>query len=573
MENIYYVFANNIFSKDFKTAVDNLKKYIMVNKDNKNVLLYALLLEELLKHHLDFKFINKLDSYTFDKVEGYQMYYKLTFDSILKQEYEQALKFLREYKIYEKKELKNNSLDTILLEILLEEVMNRDKQDNYPLFKEYFQKLKNDLNEENYEEALKDCHYLKDYTTPNKFKFYNNIEKLINKIIDMQTNHTILPMKSVIYPNTEDYNFILDIALKNSDYETAYKNIGKVIYFEPNSGILKIYQQLLYKIHTLNKNNLKENRDYLSNKIILDLIKAQDFAKLKKVLNENINNDRSFYSFLLTIIKDIETKNYSDKKIAIDGLNIVNYFYHNLSNKNYVEAYNCIDKCLKYTNNTDEKLIIYKELLKFIVPIINKEKSKPIDKELNILYNEIINSNSKIDIEIKLDSLRKVLVNKEELTIMDRNLLNLIDTYFELNNKNIDFDNYFAEISKEDNIIYYFNKAIHFGDYHSVYKIMNSDEWFKNTSKLDNPLYYSVIRKILIVLNIKVQNNKSKEIAVSEFKDNEYLDSLANLKRLIKKREYEEALNYLNVMTLDEESKLYYEILLKHLISTESLKR
>lgn len=573
MENIYYVFANNIFSKDFKTAVDNLKKYIMVNKDNKNVLLYALLLEELLKHHLDFKFINKLDSYTFDKVEGYQMYYKLTFDSILKQEYEQALKFLREYKIYEKKELKNNSLDTILLEILLEEVMNRDKQDNYPLFKEYFQKLKNDLNEENYEEALKDCHYLKDYTTPNKFKFYNNIEKLINKIIDMQTNHTILPMKSVIYPNTEDYNFILDIALKNSDYETAYKNIGKVIYFESNSGILKIYQQLLYKIHTLNKNNLKENRDYLSNKIILDLIKAQDFTKLKKVLNENINNDRSFYSFLLTIIKDIETKNYSDKKIAIDGLNIVNYFYHNLSNKNYVEAYNCIDKCLKYTNNTDEKLIIYKELLKFIVPIINKEKNKPIDKELNVLYNEIINSNSKIDIEIKLDSLRKVLVNKEELTIMERNLLNLIDTYFELNNKNIDFDNYFAEISKEDNIIYYFNKAIHFGDYHSVYKIMNSDEWFKSTSKLDNPLYYSVIRKILIVLNIKVQNKKPKEIAVGEFKDNEYLDSLANLKRLIKKREYEEALNYLNVMTLDEESKLYYEILLKHLISTKSLKR
>ena len=81
------------------------------------------------------------------------------------------------------------------------------------------------------------------------------------------------------------------------------------------------------------------------------------------------------------------------------------------------------------------------------------------------------------------------------------------------------------------------------------------------------------------VLNIK----SNKKIVKNENEvsiNNQHLDCLANLKRLIKKKEFEAAYQFLceNDFSNSENSKLYYEILLKYLINlkrgeTESLKR
>ena len=551
--NIFYVMANNIISKKWEEALVNLKEYITVNKSNKNVLLYALLLEELLKNSkLDFNFINTLNFFSADSTEGYQIYYKLTYDNVLKKDYEQALKYLKEYKIYEKKYSKNNSLDIILLEILLEEVNNKNvvinnpiENNSYYLFKQYFQKLQSHINAENYLEALNDCQIVKKYTVINKMKIYNNIENLLKVIIEMQQNKTILKKETMIYPDIKDYNFILDLSLKNGDYKTAYQNIGKVIFYKSTSNILKIYQQLLYKINFLNNKNLKEI-ELKNNKIILDLIKTKDYENLKRLLN---SYDILFYNSLLNIIKDIEIGNY-------------------------LEASKTIELYLKKENNKE----IYQALLNNII-IKDNNENKEFDDKIMVLFNDILNINSKTALEIKLDCLKEVLINKSnilELNEDEKNILNLITTYFNINKSNIDFNNYFAKVKKEDNIIDYFNKAMHYGDYSSVYQIMNSDEWFKNSAK--NNIYYSVIRKILIVLNIK-SNKKivknEREISIN----NQYLDCLANLKRLIKKREFKDAYQFLgeNDFSDNENSKLYYEILLKYLINLkkemESLKR
>ncbi len=557
MNNVFYVMANNIFSKNFEEALANLKEYITINKNNKNVLLYALLLEELLKNNnLDFNFINTLNSFGEDKVEGYQMYYKLAFDSVLKKDYEQALKYLKEYKTYEKKHSKNNSLDIVLLEILLEEVNNNKSvvinnptlNNPYYLFKQYFQKLQDDIKSENYLEALNDCQIVKKYTVANKIKFYNNIENLLNKIIEMEKNKTILKKETMVYPNIENYNFVLDLALKNGDYKTAYRNVGKVIYYESSSIILKIYQQLLYKINLLNNKNLKEI-EIKNKELIICFIKTKDYENLKRLLN---NYEIEFYASLLNIIKDIE-------------------------NGNYLNASKSIELFIKKGNNKE----IYQALLSIIM-VKDKSGKKEFDDKIMVLYDDILHTNSKIDLEIKIDSLKELLINKNnilELNQDEKNILNLITIYFNVNNSNIDLDNYFARIKKEDNIMDYFNKAMFYGDYSSAYQIMNSDEWFKNIDKVKNSTYYSVIRKILIVLNIK--NNKKivkkeNEITI----DNHYLDCLANLKRLIKKRKFEEAYQFLceNDFSYNENSRLYYEMLLKYLINlkrgeTESLNR
>ena len=104
---------------------------------------------------------------------------------------------------------------------------------------------------------------------------------------------------------------------------------------------------------------------------------------------------------------------------------------------------------------------------------------------------------------------------------------------------------------------------------------MNSDEWFKNNDKLENIIYYSVIRKILIMLKTKVKNKidvKNEEVSFNDFS---YYDSLGNLKYLIKKRNFKEAYEYLKENDF-KDNELYYEILLKLLVNlneTESLKR
>ena len=579
MANIYYIFANNIFSKDFEKAFWNLKELIISNKDNKNLLLYALLLEELLKYNnLNFSFINSLNKYSLEKKEGYEVYYQLTFENILKRNYELALKSLKEYKINEKKYCKNNTLDIVLLEILLEEVNNKDYNNKYPLFRQYFQKLQENISEEKYLEAIDDCQLIKEYSTSNKIKKFINIEKLLNKIIDMQKNKTVLRNVSINYADIKDYNFILDDALRREDYQTAYRNIGKVIYYEPNSVILKIYRQLLYKINLLNKINFKESNS-LNNKIIFDLIKNKEFKLLKKLLKDNINNDKFFYSSLLQIIDDLENKKYNNIEIKKKE-NIIINFYQNLDNKNYLKAYEDIDLCLK--EKAEDKYLIYKELLKNFISLINNNhyniNYKSFDNTTLSLLRDLIHINDQKDFEVKLDYLKKFLINKSynlKLSIEEQNILDLITTYFNLKDKDIDFDTYFANISKEDNIIYYFNKAIHFGDYNTVYNLMNSDEWFKNNDKLENIIYYSVIRKILIMLKTKVKNKidvKNEEVSFNDFS---YYDSLGNLKYLIKKRNFKEAYEYLKENDF-KDNELYYEILLKLLVNlneTESLKR
>ena len=58
----FYLFANSIFKKDWKEAYKYLREYLSLDEiEDKNSLLYAILLEEILKfENCDFSFINNL---------------------------------------------------------------------------------------------------------------------------------------------------------------------------------------------------------------------------------------------------------------------------------------------------------------------------------------------------------------------------------------------------------------------------------------------------------------------------------------------------------------------------------
>ena len=608
IKEVYNLFAVNVIKKDWLEAYNMLREYMTLteNKDQ-NTLLYSLLLEELLKmeDNVDFSFISNLSAFKLERINDYHAFYNLGYEQIISHDYEKAKESFKNYRVLEKANNRNSSLETVVIEILLEEVTSlefKNKVQKYNEakvseqirdFKYYFRELQNNINSEDYELALESCEEIKKFASSGSQKYYIHISKLLKQIINMSKNHCSLPKETLTYPNIEDYNFILDLSLKNGDYKTAYKNVGKCLYHNPNSSILKIYRTLLRTISDLDKKYTKKISTVLTDDYLLKLINEKKYNDLKVILSKNLSGqNETFYLNLLKLINfmnDLSTGKTFIKKVnnyEYQSNTIINNFYEALNIGDYEYAYKIIDICIRENQNDYKKLIIYKNILKDVINIINKYqasndkmlKVKEYDIKIDYLLNEIKLVNSK-DLDNFLFELLNCLKDKNgidsKLKKEEEYLFNLIETYFRIKGTNIDFNNYFRAIVKEDNVIDSFNKAMKYGDYKTALDIMNSDEWFNNNDKNDNIKYYSVIRKILINLSLKSMNkNKSNNIEDNEniSLSSRYLENLANLKRLIKKREYNEALEYLNEndFSYQEESKIYYEMLLKYLINLQT---
>ena len=608
IKEVYNLFAVNVIKKDWLEAYNMLREYMTLteNKDQ-NTLLYSLLLEELLKmeDNVDFSFISNLSAFKLERINDYHAFYNLGYEQIISHDYEKAKESFKNYRVLEKANNRNSSLETVVIEILLEEVTSlefKNKVQKYNEakvseqirdFKYYFRELQNNINSEDYELALESCEEIKKFASSGSQKYYIHISKLLKQIINMSKNHSSLPKETLTYPNIEDYNFILDLSLKNGDYKTAYKKVGKCLYHNPNSSILKIYRTLLRTISDLDKKYTKKISTVLTDDYLLKLINEKKYNDLKVILSKNLSGqNETFYLNLLKLINfmnDLSTGKTFIKKVnnyEYQSNTIINNFYEALNIGDYEYAYKIIDICIRENQNDYKKLIIYKNILKDVINIINKYqasndkmlKVKEYDIKIDYLLNEIKLVNSK-DLDNFLFELLNCLKDKNgidsKLKKEEEYLFNLIETYFRIKGTNIDFNNYFRAIVKEDNVIDSFNKAMKYGDYKTALDIMNSDEWFNNNDKNDNIKYYSVIRKILINLSLKSMNkNKSNNIEDNEniSLSSRYLENLANLKRLIKKREYNEALEYLNEndFSYQEESKIYYEMLLKYLINLQT---
>ena len=510
--------------------------------------------------------------------------------------YELALESFNKYYLAEKKLHKNNELSTVIVEILLEEVTSiefkiKEKEQQIAIkkreeaklknkamsFKFYFKQLQENVFNEDYEQALSSCLNAEKYTNESTKKYYYHITNLLKTIIEMNKNHCGLKPESMIYPDIKDYNFLLDLALKNKDYQTAYKNIGKCLYFNPTSNILKIYRSLLSTVNNLNKKYSKKVSTVLTDEYLLKLIREKKYSDLKVILSKNLNGAKeSFYLDLLKLINFIDNVSkgmvtYNNISYNYQDENIINNFYEALNIGDYRWALKIVDICAK---DGDSKFIIYKAILKDVVNIMNKYqdqndqqlKVKEADLKIDCLLDDIINNrfslNYLLDLQFALNNKEKVV----KLSEAEDSLLHLIETYLNLNGTNFDFENYFSPIKKNGSIIDSFNKALKFGDYKTALDLMNCDEWF--SQKIDNSKYYSVIRKILVNLKIKATNknqSNNNEDNSSLFNNTKYLDLLANLKKLIKKREYLEAKKLLEENNLS----MFYEVMVNYLVSLQ----
>lgn len=278
VRKVFYNFANCIFKKDWFGAYNYLKEYVLFNPD-KNALVYSLLLERILKYDgLDFSFISELNDFSEERVNGYQIHYNLAYDNILSGNYEEALKYFINYQKEEKKANKSNDLETVLISILLEEITSKEfKYDEQAKvrkmekskalnFSYHFKQLQRYIEEENYLMALTCCDNIKEYCNEKSLKNFDNIYNMLLKIIEMIENERCVIKESLEYPDIKDFNFILNLALKNGDYLTALRNVGKCIYYSPDSSILKIYRSLLYTISDLNKKN--QQKEYILKVVI-----------------------------------------------------------------------------------------------------------------------------------------------------------------------------------------------------------------------------------------------------------------------------------------------------------------
>ena len=148
MKKAFYLFANSVFKKDWREAYKYLREYLSLNEiEDKNSLLYAILLEEILKFEsYDFSFIDNL----FFAKDNSDVNYNLAYEQILTHKYELALKSFNKYCLAEKKLHRNNDLSTIIIEVLLEEVTSiefkiKEKEQKIAIKKSEEAKLKSKI--------------------------------------------------------------------------------------------------------------------------------------------------------------------------------------------------------------------------------------------------------------------------------------------------------------------------------------------------------------------------------------------------------------------------------------------
>ena len=62
------------------------------------------------------------------------------------------------------------------------------------------------------------CDNIKEYCNEKSLKNFDNIYNMLLKIIEMIENERCVIKESLEYPDIKDFNFILNLALKNGDY-------------------------------------------------------------------------------------------------------------------------------------------------------------------------------------------------------------------------------------------------------------------------------------------------------------------------------------------------------------------
>lgn len=278
--------------------------------------------------------------------------------------------------------------------------------------------------------------------------------------------------------------------------ETNENNIEKIYKLFCDNIVNKDYNKVILLFTILNKFNNKHTLDintimYLLNQII----KLPD--DIKEII---LNND----------LVDIDNKSVIDDMVK-----------ENILKNNFVNAYSLLENIYSYEDS------LIKDILKEIINKNLNEKNKLLDLVKNKNYEEVINF-----LEEKS--------NNKNLSMFEEYVIDLINTYFEINDtKNIP--------KKENEETFNMLHAINNNDYFKALELCDKYNQGKNINNNDN-LIYLLLNDICILIN----NISSFSDVVINLVTNNIEKAMEKLKLFLNyknKNEIEELI--LNIIKLD----------------------
>lgn len=421
-----------------------------------------------------------------------------------------------------------------------------------------------------------------------KYKLNNQrLISLLEKIIVMQENGEILEDKVFYYPAYEKPIYLLNAALDNKDFLTAFKNIGKCTY-QSESKILLLMKSMLHIIYNLDKENKKNNNivnipisqkgeqkieevtpklieqgavKEINDSEVYEYVYNRNYDELKEILkNEKRNHDlsrtKNYTLKLLLSLEDIKNNSFfvGNYEYQSDSFDYYRRIYEALKYKDYEEAKNAIDNVFERASNQLE-LNIYYMLIEDILfekeKLEKKETNLELDKEYEKKILTFIGYKNSLE-ENELDELISLFNNKvsnleeiSEYPKYDYISLQILDVIRDINRFNITA-NYFEtmeydKLTKEEMLI----KALENGDYVTAFKIIVTTDFNKELSGIPfNKLL--IIKKLLVIFNVSI----NKKIVVEKIDDEEIkiddklINNLSTLKKMIKKRDFYGAFYY-----------------------------
>lgn len=444
---------------------------------------------------------------------------------------------------------------------------------------------------------------------------YLKMKKMLETYFDLKNNNSTLPELNIEY-SSDDFNYIFNTALVNEDYQTALRNVGKLIYLNPNSKVLQQYRKLLFLISDINKRNLKSaskptpvialKKETVKSKYVTsidseelyNLVYDADHQKLYELLdsyfkNPNYERNRTYHNLynMLKVLVDLSTDKYrpiTDTTISAGEYDTFGYFFEAMRKRNYRAAYSVVAACdekNKERNNSNE-FELYKYMLQDLIKELDRYEEEQIiigrikeydDSIDEYIYHRGAYTKDELRVFLKLLEAKKayMIENYMDLSDDEEKLMSLLRTIDSFENFYGQFSDYFDRKEYTGTLVDKFNASMEYGDYPSSLEFITSPEWIDKTRNALNKKYLEAYKKLLFALKnstvaLPVEKKEEEAFDISE---PEAVTTIKQIKSLIKRNDYVGAYILYVESDLDEtnpELKIYLDTILKYLVNYQT---
>lgn len=581
-----------IDTEDYKGAYEilckNMQARVNHNYDDHLFLQFSLLKQILKDENLDFSFLEDgsilLTSEEYEEGSMYESFVKFKY-AVLKGDFREANEHIMDYELKEKRKRTSTKISTKLFVRLASAAARKSyekeeksldkpiisKEEQALKYNENYRKFLAYLERKEYENALESIVEASKYVDEYSSNKINTIIQLLKDLGKVQKGEMVSVIGNATYDDLKDeYKRILYRAINKKDYKTAYKTVGKCIYFDKRNNAFKIYHTILSelveeikKLEAIEKKEL-EKETIITEEELLVLLENREYQRAKKLLenklvNENNDRDSRMNHYVLKFLKVIEELKIGKGRfeestpfIKDENNSIFKNFFDSVLSKDYITAYEYAILCRIEEGNNDS------ESLEFLAYTYLLEDISLYQKLKNYIHKEELTGET-------LEEIKNLYEQKIQLEGLeqpyDHYIFETIDTYQTIEEGKGSMPGFKQMDTKEVNLIKQFEDFMNQGDYFSAYRLMKEPAWRNETKNIPYKDQIILIKKILAIIATKIKTQPTSEkIDLSMLETPKVLEQLETLAALIEKEDYGKAEDYNLENQIDGSPDLLYDL-------------